>query len=180
MSLLDAGFALVTHPNPRQIGTIIPDIVIEEIGHDRLQITEFPVETGAPISDHTFNRQPEILMRCGFSNSTAQTEGYVQEVYQLLLLLQAAHEPFNVTTGKRQYQNMLVESLLVVTDRESEYALNVAVGLKGVIITSTSGGGATFTGANQADPSQTSSVTNSGQSSPIGKGTGSGGIPLFP
>jgi hypothetical protein len=174
MARLDANVALITHPNPRIIGTIIPDIVVEEIHHDQLQITEFPVETGAPISDHTFNRQPQVMMRCGFSNSTVQSEGYVEEVYQLLLLLQAAHEPFNVRTGKREYQNMLIESLLVETDQESEYALRVAVGLKGVIITSTEGGGAMA--GNQADPSQTSGVANSGQLSPIGP---SGNVPIF-
>jgi hypothetical protein len=168
MALLDATVALITHPNPRIIGTIIPDIVVEEIHHDQLQITEFPVETGAPISDHTFDRQPEVMMRCGFSNSTAQTEGYVQEVYQLLLLLKAAHEPFNVTTGKRQYQNMLISSLLVTTDQQSEYALNVAVGLKGVLITSTDGGSGVAPASSQADPSQTSAVSQSGPLAPIG------------
>ena len=104
MALLDSNVALITHPNPRLIGTIIPDIVVEEICHDQLQITEFPVESGAPISDHAYKRPPEVIMRCGFSNSTAQTEGYVQEVYVLLLNLQDSLQPFNVTTGKRQYQ----------------------------------------------------------------------------
>lgn len=179
MSRLDNSFALITHPNPRQIGTIIPDIVIEEIGHDQLQISEFPVETGAPISDHAYKRPPEIIMRCGFSNSTVQSEGYVQEVYALLLQLQAQLQPFNVTSGKRQYQNMLISSLLVTTDQESEYALNIVVGLKMVIITSTSGGGQFADPANQALPEQTSGVNNSGQQSPIGQGTGSGNIPLF-
>lgn len=178
MALLDASFALITHPNPRLIGTIIPDIVVEEIGHDQLQITEFPVETGAPISDHAYKRPPEIIMRCGFSNSSAQSEGYVQEVYALFLALQAQLEPFDVTTGKRQYQNMLISSLLVNTDKESEYALNIIVGLKMVIITSTSGGGQLSDSSTQAIPEQTSAVSNSGQSSPVGQGTGSGNIPL--
>ncbi len=177
MSLLDSNVALVTHPNPRVIGTIIPDIVIEEIGHDQLQITEFPVETGAPISDHAFLRQPEIIMRCGFSNSTHQTEGYVQEVYALFLSLQAQLQPFNVTSGKRQYQNMLIASLLLTTDQQTEYALNIAVVLKGVLITSTSGGGSSA--ATQASPEQTSAVTNTGPVAASGQGTGSGNIPLF-
>jgi len=167
MALLDSSFALITHPNPRQIGTIIPDIVVEEIGHDQLQVTEFPVESGAPISDHAYKRPPEIIMRCGFSNSTVQSEGYVQQVYGLLLDLQDSLEPFDVTTGKRQYSNMMVSSLLVTTDQESEYALNVVVGLKMVIITSTSGGGASS--ANQASPDQTSAVQNSGTKQPISK-----------
>ena len=170
MGILDAGFALITRPNPRFIGTIIPDIVIEEIQNDQLQITEFPVETGAPISDHAFKRPPEIIMRCGFSNSTAQTEGYVQAVYGLLIDLQNSLEPFNVVTGKRIYSNMMINSLLVTTDHESEYALNVIVGLKMVIITNTSGGGATA--STQASADQTSGVQTSGTSQPINKGSG--------
>jgi hypothetical protein len=170
MAILDTNFALITHPNPRIIGTIIPDIVVEEIGHDQLQITEFPVESGAPISDHAYKRPPEIIMRCGFSNSTVQSEGYVQQVYGLLLDLQDGLQPFNVTTGKRQYSNMMVSSLLVTTDQESEYALNVVVGLKMVIITNTSGGGATT--ANQALPDQTSAPQNFGPEQPISQGAG--------
>lgn len=167
MALLDATFALITHPNPRLIGTIIPDIVIEEIGHDQLQVTEFPVESGAPIGDHAYKRPPEIIMRCGFSNSTAQSEGYVQAVYLLFLELQAQLQPFNVLTGKRQYQNMLISSLLVTTDQESEYALNVVVGLKMVLITSTSGGGQFADAQNQTHPEQTAPVVNGGQLSPL-------------
>jgi len=170
MAILDTNFALITHPNPRIIGTIIPDIVVEEIGHDQLQISEFPVESGAPISDHAYKRPPEIIMRCGFSNSTVQSEGYVQQVYGLLLDLQDGLQPFNVTTGKRQYSNMMVSSLLVTTDQESEYALNVVVGLKMVIITNTSGGGATT--ANQALPDQTSAPQNFGPEQPISQGAG--------
>src|SRR5438477_6816765 len=117
MSLLDTGFALITHPNPRIIDTIIPDIVVEEIHHDQLQISEHPIESGAPISDHAYKRPPEIIMRCGFSNSTVQSEGYVQAVYALLVDLQDTLEPFDVTTGKRQYANMMVNSLLVTTDQ---------------------------------------------------------------
>ena len=104
-------------------------------------------------------------MRCGFSNSTAQSEGYVQEVYALFLALQAQLQPFNVTSGKRQYQNMLISSLLVTTDQQSEYALNIIVGLKMVIITSTSGGGASSDPSTQAMPEQTSAVQSSGPAS---------------
>ena len=172
MAILDTSFALITHPNPRSIGTIIPDIVVEEIGHDQLQVTEFPVESGAPISDHAYKRPPEIIMRCGFSNSTAQTEGYVQAVYGLFLDRQNALQPFNVTTGKRQYSNMLISSLLVTTDQESEYALNIVVGLKMVIITNTSGGGAFAPAANQSFPEQTSQLENSGTSQPLSQGVG--------
>ncbi len=144
--------------------------MVEEIQHDQLQITEFPIESGAPISDHAYKRPPEIIMRCGFSNSTAQSEGYVQAVYGLFLDLQNSLEPFNVTTGKRQYANMMISSLLVTTDQESEYVLNIVVGLKMVIITNTSGGGGSA--ANQASPEQTTGVQNSGVEQPISQGIG--------
>ena len=154
-----APYALV-YQNQRMIGTIIPDVTIEEVHHDELTITDHPVETGAAISDHAFKRPPEVEMRCGFSDSTGGAVGYVQQVYDEFLSLQASREPFDVYTGKRAYTDMLVRSLSVVTDESSEYALMVVVGLRNIILTDTIQS-ATPQSA-QALPQQTASTVNRG------------------
>jgi hypothetical protein len=54
-----------------------------------------------------------------------------------LLKLQEERIPFDVSTGKRSYTNMLVRSLQVTTDRTSENALQVVATLRQVILVST-------------------------------------------
>lgn len=149
----------------RSIGTIMPNVVVEEVHRDMLAITEHPVERGAPISDHAFHIPSEVEMRCGWSNSTAMTEGYVQEVYQELLALQNMREPFDVYTGKRAYVNMLMRSIIVETNETSEYALNVTVHLREVIITDTQG--TAPSNDSQALMDQTSNSSNFGNQTAI-------------
>lgn len=159
LSLIDDAYALITGAN-RSIGTIIPEVVVEEIHRDQLIVTEHPVEHGATISDHAFKRPSQIEMRCAWSDSTAGSEGHVQEVYQELLDLQLQREPFDVSTGKRLYSNMLIDSLGVTTDEKSEHALMVVVGLKEVIIVNTETTGVPL--KSQANPASTGSVTDAG------------------
>lgn len=147
----------------RSIGTLIPDIVIAELHHDHMTITKHPVETGAAISDHCFMENPVVEMQCGASNSTGQSEGYVQAVYAQVLAEQAKRQPFNVTTGKRQYSSMLISDIIVTTDESKEYVLDFTVKLERVTIvsTQTSSGGAADN-SSQGTPATTSSPTDSG------------------
>jgi hypothetical protein len=116
----------------------------------------------------------QIEMRCGFSNSTAQTEGYVQAIYRALLNLQSSREPFTVSTGKRNYKNMLIRGLAVVNDTTSEHALMVIASLREVIIVNTQGANAPSSA--QAQPQQTAPVQNMGTQSAIPY---SGTLPFF-
>lgn len=50
-------------------------VTVDETHHDDLQITDHPVGQGAPMSDHAFKRQPEVTIRCGFSNSPSGNPG---------------------------------------------------------------------------------------------------------
>lgn len=142
------GYALFSFPT-RQIDMIIPDVTIEEDHRDELIITDHPVETGSAISDHAFKRPVEVEMRCGWSDSTAGYEGYARSMYDALQALQKRREPFQVFTGKRIYQNMLIAGLAVVTDQYSEHTLMAVISLREVIIVSTSGG----SGAGHTNPS---------------------------
>jgi hypothetical protein len=180
-------YALIS-TGAREIGTLIPNVVIEEIHRDELQITQHPVETGTPVSDHAFMMPVTVEMRCGWSNSSAQSVGYVQAVYSALQQLQQSRTPFNITTGKRQYSNMLIRSLIVRTDPDSEYTLNVIALCQQVTIV----GSATTSASNSdgtIDPASTLSgetttpdqysistgVVNSGQQNLVGPIQAAGG-----
>lgn len=62
--------ALAFIRQPRSIGTIIPDVTIEESFSDRMEVTTHPIATGTPVSDHAFLLPKEVVMRCGWSNSS--------------------------------------------------------------------------------------------------------------
>ena len=156
----ELGNYVLISQTPRYIGTVVPDVTVEEVHNDRLEITQHPIQTGAVVSDHSFAPPATCVIRCGFSDSTGGYPGYVLEVYQFFLDLQATRQPFDVSTGKRSYTNMLIRELGVTTDVSSEYALMCAVSLQQVTLTDTTGNG--ITQANQMFPQQTAPEINQG------------------
>ena len=142
-------------------GTLLtPQITIEEHHRDELTITDHPVERGANISDHIFLNPRSVVIRCGWSASPSPQSGLfgtfsnmitglagtldpfgdpliINRIYDKLRALQVSGKPFALFTGKRQYQNMLIRSLGVHTDKESENALLVEADCREVIITQT-------------------------------------------
>lgn len=162
---------------PKRIGTIQIGVELEETHLDELQITEHPVEKGAEINDHAFKRQPELTLKCGWSNSqiaaltgTLQsifeggelpTADYVSTVYSQLLALQETRQPFDVVTSLRIYRDMLFKSLSVTKDQKTGAALNVTATLKQIRIVQTQ---ATTLPPkeDQADPQATAETQNTG------------------
>lgn len=138
---------------PKKIGGITIQATIEEAYTDELQITEHPVEKGAEINDHSFKRQPEVVIKCGWSNAdyaallaTAEsvfsggglpTAEYVNTVYSQLLALQESRIPFDVVTSRRKYSSMMLKSLISVNDAKTSGALMVTATLKQVNIVDT-------------------------------------------
>lgn len=157
----------------RRIGLIVPSVVVSEKHSDTLEITEHPVETGAPVSDHAYKRPSEVVMEVGFAgggslldfidtSSLGLTLGLSpKETYQQILDLQTSRIPFDVVTGKRLYSNMLIRAIEVTTDRTSENVLMAVLTLREVIITQTQQI-AVADKADMKEGSNTSAVINSG------------------
>lgn len=148
MSGFDVGLSLLTAEVPdilsvvfatrRNIGGFEAQVTIEETHHDTTRITKHPVEVGAEVSDHAINIPPTVTIRVGYSNSSLKAFGnprYVQDVYQNFLALRATLEPFQIITGKRRYQNMLITGLTVVTDQKTENALMLTVECEELLFT---------------------------------------------
>lgn len=160
MALLDDAFALIT-TGQRQIGTLIPDVVVREVQRDELVITDHPVERGAAISDHAFMRPVEVEMQIAWSDSSGGYAGYSREAYEALVALQKTREPFTLTTGSRQYENMLISSIALQKDEKTEHIASIQCRLREVIIVSTQ---MTATPKSaQANPAKTGATTNVGQ-----------------
>ena len=135
--------------------TVIPDLAIRESHSDRLGITAHPIQTGAAITDHAFVMQPEFTLEFGWSNSsisgiiqdftgTSLTdvmtgdlgEGYVKQVYTKIIALQQSRQLCTVVTGKRQYKNVLIESVETYTDVETAYSMIVSMNCKALQLVS--------------------------------------------
>ncbi|VVE79412.1 phage baseplate protein [Pandoraea sputorum] len=176
MSIL--GFFDVMTITPKKLDTIRIGITIEEIYNDELQITEHPVENGPSITDYAIKRQPEVVIKCGWSNadysallgggvvkfdtfgSTTQS-GYIDAVYSKLLKLQQSRIPFDAVTSRRKYENMLLQGIRVVHDQKTSAALLLTATLRQIRIAQM------HTTKmppreNQADPSRTAETQNAG------------------
>jgi hypothetical protein len=124
----------------RSIGNLDIDCTILEQGTDNYTATRHPVEQGASITDHVYREPAQLVMKVGFSNSSSQAQGsesYVVDTYKDLLAMQADRTLLEVVTGKRTYQNMIITSLSVPTDNESETTLFCNLTLTELIIVST-------------------------------------------
>ena len=137
----------------RQIASLYPHIVVEEVHHDELQITQHPVETGAAISDHAYVQPYTVEIHAMWSDATAETSGFVQAVYQALLSIQASREPVDIVTGKRAYSNMMIKAVSVTTNDNSEWALDCMIIGQYVIIVGQSFASSSGSSGSPTDPS---------------------------
>lgn len=119
----------------RSVGDIEFDVTVEERHEDSLTITEHPVEKGAAISDHAYKNPMRVTITAG--KGAKDGEAVPKETYEKLLELQLSREPFNIITGKREYENMLVEDVQVITDPDTDNVLMVTLECREVIIVST-------------------------------------------
>ncbi|MBP28104.1 phage baseplate protein [Methylobacterium sp.] len=164
---------ILLNGGPFQIATFIPDVVVEAVGQDALGITGAPVETGATVTDHSFKLPVRLEMLVGWSDSSAGSVGYIRQVYDRLLRLQATRQPFNIYTSRRAYRNMLLESITDPITQNTYCAMLPRITFRELIITrtqtSSSGSGASGAAqpaanpADQANPASTGAVTDRGE-----------------
>lgn len=149
----------------RRFADFTAQVTIVENHMDRVRPTNHPVERGAVITDHAVIEPAELSLVVGWSNSGSQSaaegSGFVRAMYARLLKLKDAREPFSVSTGKRAYENMIITSLGVDTDRETENALICTVSLQQIIIVQTQSVVVPSRDV-QAAPQQTAETTNAG------------------
>lgn len=167
-------------PKTAKIGDIDVQVDIEETHESILEVTQHPVEDGADITDHSYMRPVELVMRCGWSNSNFQTlvdivsgfvngitesaSDYVTSVYTRLRNLQASRELLTVNTSLVNYESMLITSLQVTRDQRTANVLMVTATLRQVILVAPQT--TTVDPSNQADPSSTGGVQDVGTVTP--------------
>lgn len=158
-ALFQLGGDLITVKPKRNIASFTAQCTIEEVHQDELEIVDHPVELGAPVTDHAYRRPAHLVVTVGYSNSPSSSNIFgslantitgtigglsslfsgnsvsqVKDIYEKFLFLQNARTPFEVNTGKRLYQNMLVKSLQTTTTKETENSLILRVELREILI----------------------------------------------
>lgn len=127
----------VTMRSKRSVGGLTAMVTVEESHLDTLTITGHPVEQGAEITDHAYKNPSLLTLYLGWSDSGDNQQDYVRSVYDKILKMQESRKPLDVTTGKRNYENMLIESIATTTDETTENALMVTVNLRQIIVVET-------------------------------------------
>jgi Dit-like phage tail protein len=126
--------------------TLYPQVVVRESGIDRLQLTQHPVERGSTITDHAYKLPAAVEIRAGWSYAAlpiigatpvATDPSYLQRLYATLLQIQLQRSFVTLVTGKRTYTYMLLESLEVHTDEESENILDLAATFQEILMAQT-------------------------------------------
>lgn len=162
---------LVTIAPKRNIGPIVADATVEEQHDDQLTITDHPVEQGAAITDHAFKQPARLRVVAGFSNSSPQAafnSNYVNQIYDQLLQLQADRELVDVSTGRREYQDMLIDGLSLSTNPDTENSMIISVSLRQLILVQTQTVDVPPNNV-QKMPQKTGSITDTGtkQAAPV-------------
>lgn len=133
----------------RNIGGLVANVVVEETHQDDLEITQHPVEKSADITDHAYKLPARCRVRVGYSPAGSSQGGAygdlpdagdpvpLQTRYEDYLQMQEDRELLEVQTGKRFYENMLIRSIQVVTDADTENALMMSIDLQQVILVET-------------------------------------------
>lgn len=121
--------------NKRLIGEIKVDVIMTEVTNDTLTITKQPVQQGASITDHAFKEPTVLTMDIFFRDNGTRS---LKKLYQDLLDLQVGRIPMTITTPKRVYARMLIQSLGNTTDKNTEHTLAINLQFQQVIIVSVS------------------------------------------
>ena len=120
------------------IGGYFFDAIFKNEHTSNLKITDFPVQSGAALTDYAYMQPTILIMDIGMSDTakpidkTQFTGGdsRSKKAYEVLLELQRSRVPLQVTTRLKVYQNMLIESIVVPDDFKTQNALKATVTLR--------------------------------------------------
>lgn len=124
--------------NKGQVGVRIEGLVtfnanltLNESHQRTSTITDHAIESGAKISDHII-RDPERITVLGFVTDTPAKfgqwfPGATQGAFDTLDKAWSAGELFTVYTGRKKYENMVIESLDLPRDRDGSMQFSITM-----------------------------------------------------
>ena len=138
--------------------TLWVEITFNEKTVDDYTITDHPVENGEVISDHLVKLPTQYTIKAGYAgnglfntikvignaisnianNRITNPQTLLQAQYSQLLDLQKSKNLFKIVTPKRIYKNMVIKTLSVETDIDTESVLNFTAQCREIQIATTS------------------------------------------
>jgi len=131
------------------IGSIELDIIIREGASASARITKNPVEFGADINDHIIIDPMTFIMegvvsdtKVSFlqaanqlsSNTFTRLNTPSKDAWDQLLELHASRQPFQLVTNLRTYDNVVLQSISEVQDKDTSNALFFTAALVEIIL----------------------------------------------
>ena len=186
---------LLTITPVNKIGSIKIPVTIEERYSDKMTTTDHPIEQGAAITDHAYRMPSELVMTCGWTQSSfvalggaisalfdSSVEGagtkYIDDIYSQLRSLKDTRTLLNVQSSKRLYYNMLIVGIEVTNDEKSVNTLVSSITMKQISIVSTKATSMPPR-ANQGLASDTLSTTSGGRATlEVGSPSPGGASPI--
>ncbi|MCG8433494.1 MAG: hypothetical protein MJA83_05640 [Gammaproteobacteria bacterium] len=122
-------------------GAIEFDASVNEDHEAENDVTEFPVEEGADITDHIRPR-PESITINGIVSNTPLTllpiePRRAEEAYDKLKTIKDTGQLVSIVTSLRRYDNMAITSLSVVRNAQNGNVVNATVRLREVFLAQT-------------------------------------------
>lgn len=129
------------HLFTKRIGLIEFDTLISEVHGAALVLTEYPVETGAPITDHSYRTNDTLVLTVGHSivpfvatNFEETDKQRLVAFFEALKAALASAELFEVGTGIELYENMVITGLTTTRDKTSATILQIVITMREVQI----------------------------------------------
>ena len=125
-------------------GAIEFDASVTETHDAENEITQFPVESGADITDH-IRPQPERITINGVVTNTpivflggiASDPARAEDAYAKVKSMRDNGDLVSVVTSLRQYDNMAIESFSVLRDAQNGNVMNATLTLREIFIAET-------------------------------------------
>lgn len=129
----------------RGFGGFTFDAIFEEEHNLELEVTDYPVETGVSLTDHSYMKPNKVTMTVGVTNHQLVPyddgfglyDGRINNAYRRLQLLMRSREPFDVQTGLQLYNNMICTNLSVTQNAGSANAVMFKAELREIVIVNT-------------------------------------------
>lgn len=119
------------------------DAVFRTVHYPTRVITEHPIQTGANISDHSYQLPTRVSIEIGMSDvmdiytppmgggqSYSSDPSKSKSAYQTFLGLQMSGQPFSLYTRLQNYQNMVIESMPTEDDIKTRFGLRATISMR--------------------------------------------------
>lgn len=127
-----------------QLGNLTADVWIDERHRREMEVTQNPVEYGAPITDHAFVKARKLYIRFGVSNTPLSandsftSKNRVSEAREKLYEMQDTKQLITVNTiTGGQYKDCLLAGIGWQTDSSNPHSIIFDLDLEEIVITTT-------------------------------------------